>query len=79
MPPASDAIAECLQTMIDSPNFCHHICDAFLRELRPSYRASRVEPTGRIKVPGLTDRDNAGVEGIYYERDSIIYELVRNS
>jgi hypothetical protein len=35
MPPASDAIAECLQTMIDSPNFCHHICDAFLRELRP--------------------------------------------
>jgi hypothetical protein len=35
MPPASDAIAECLQTMIDSPNFRHHICDAFLWELRP--------------------------------------------
>jgi hypothetical protein len=30
MPPASDAIAECLLSVIDSPTFCHHICDAFL-------------------------------------------------
>jgi hypothetical protein len=30
MPPASDAIAECLFSVIDSPTFCHHICDAFL-------------------------------------------------
>jgi len=37
MPPASDAIAECLQTIIDSATLCHHICDACLRELRPGY------------------------------------------
>ena len=35
MPPASDAIAECLTTLIAFPVFFHHICDPLLRELRP--------------------------------------------
>jgi hypothetical protein len=35
MPPASDAIAECLTTLIAFLVFFHHICDPLLRELRP--------------------------------------------
>jgi hypothetical protein len=58
MPPASDAIAECLATMIAFPVFFHHICDPLLRELRPCDEKLR-GGQGAGKLANVTDQDKA--------------------
>ena len=58
MPPASDAIAECLATMIAFPVFFHHICDPLLLELRPCDEKLR-GGQGAGKLVDVADQDKA--------------------